>query len=89
MHKVAEMEAEISTDLERGKIVDPATEAKLEDAKSLQQELVKGAEHFYEFSFYITIRAADVEQLNYVTREVEATLGALLTEGHRAFWTNR
>jgi len=78
MHKVAEMEAEISTDLERGKIVDPATEAKLEDAKALQQELVKGAEHFYEFSFYITIRAADVEQLNYVTREVEATLGALL-----------
>ena len=84
MHKVAEMEAEISTDLERGKIVDPATEAKLEDAKALQQELVKGAEHFYEFSFYITIRAADVEQLNYITREVEATLGALLISAQHA-----
>lgn len=84
MHKVAEMEAEISTDLERGKIVDPATEAKLEDAKSLQQELVKGAEHFFEFAFYITIKAADVDQLNYITREVEATLGALLISSQHA-----
>src|SRR3990167_6948040 len=33
--KIAEMEAEISTDIERGKIVDPSTTAKLEDAKSL------------------------------------------------------
>ena len=44
------MEAEIATDLERGKIVDPATQAKLEDARSLQEQLVKGIERFYEFS---------------------------------------
>ena len=31
--KIAEMEAEISTDIERGKIVDPVNQAKLEDAK--------------------------------------------------------
>src|SRR5512135_1974235 len=30
--KIAEMEAEISTDIERGRIVDPSTQAKLEDA---------------------------------------------------------
>lgn len=84
MHKVAEMEAEIATDLERGKIVDPATEAKLEDAKALQQDLVKGSEHFFEFSFYITIKAADLDQLNYITREVEATLGALLISAQHA-----
>jgi len=34
--KIAEMEAEISTDIERGKIVDPSTTAKLEDARALQ-----------------------------------------------------
>lgn len=78
LRKVAEMEAEISTDLERGKIVDPATTAKLEDAQLLQQELVKGAEHFFEFGFYITIRALDLEQLNHITKQVEATLGSLL-----------
>ena len=76
--KIAEMEAEISTDLQRGKIVDPATQAKLEDARSLQEQLVKGAERFYEFSFYITIPANSVEELNHITRQIKSTLGSLL-----------
>jgi type IV secretory pathway VirB4 component len=75
LHKVAEMEAEIATDLERGKIIDPSTKAKLEDARALQDELVKGIEHFFEFGFYLTIRAADLEQLNQITKEVTSTLG--------------
>jgi conjugal transfer ATP-binding protein TraC len=78
LHKIAEMEAEISTDIERGKIINPGTQAKLEDARLLQEELVKGAEHFFEFAFYITIRAHDPEQLSYISRQVEATLGSLL-----------
>ncbi|OGM56800.1 hypothetical protein A2955_02515 [Candidatus Woesebacteria bacterium RIFCSPLOWO2_01_FULL_37_19] len=78
MHKIAEMEAEISTDLERGKILNPGTQAKLEDARLLQEELVKGAEHFFEFAFYITIRASDPEQLSQITKQVESTLGSLL-----------
>src|SRR3990170_8104270 len=84
MRKVAEMEAEIATDLEQGKIVDPGTEAKLEDARLLQQELVKGAEHFFEFAFYITIRAADLEQLNHLSKQVESTLGSLLITAKHA-----
>ena len=77
-HKIAEMEAEIATDLERGRIVNATTQAKLDDAQLLQEELVKGAEHFYEFAFYITIPARDVEDLNDVTKQVQATLGSLL-----------
>ncbi|QQS39063.1 ATP-binding protein [Candidatus Woesebacteria bacterium] len=77
-HKIAEMEAEIITDLERGKIVNPSTQAKLDDARMLQESLVKGVEHFFEFGFYITIRAADIEQLNFVTRQVASTLQSLL-----------
>lgn len=76
--KIAEMEAELSTDIERGKIVDPSTQAKLEDAKSLQEQLVKGIERFYEFSFYITIPANSVEELNHVTKQIESQLGSLL-----------
>ncbi len=76
--KIAEMEAELSTDIERGKIVDPSTQAKLEDAKSLQEQLVKGIERFYEFSFYITIPANSVDELNHVTRQIESQLGSLL-----------
>jgi len=76
--KITEMEAEIGTDLERGKIVNPSTQAKLEDAKNLQEQLVKGAERFFEFSFYITIPAATLEELNDLTRQVKSTLGSLL-----------
>jgi len=76
--KIAEMEAEMSTDIERGKIVDPTTQAKLEDAQSLQEQLVKGIERFYEFSFYITIPANSVEELNQITKQVESQLGSLM-----------
>lgn len=76
--KIAEMEAEIATDIERGKIVDPSTQAKLEDARSLQEQLVKGSERFFQFSFYITIPAATLEDLNQITRQVESTVGASL-----------
>jgi len=76
--KIAEMEAEMSTDIERGKLVDPVTQAKLEDALSLQEQLVKGIERFYEFSFYITIPANSLDELNHVTKQVESQLGALL-----------
>lgn len=76
--KITEMEAEISTDIQRGKIIDPSTEAKLEDAKALQEQLVKGIERFYQFSFYITIPAATEEELNSITKRVESTLASIL-----------
>lgn len=76
--KIAEMEAEIATDLQRGRIVNPGTQAKLEDAQSLQEQLVKGAERFFQFSFYITIPAETKEELNQITQQVESTLGSLL-----------
>ncbi len=76
--KIAEMEAELSTDMQRGRIVDPSTTAKLEDARALQEQLVKGIERYYEFSFYITIPANTLDELNNVTRQIQSTLGSLL-----------
>ena len=76
--KITEMEAEISTDLQRGKIINPSTQAKLEDAMDLQEQLVKGAERFFEFSFYITIPANSLEELNHLSKRVESTLGSIL-----------
>ncbi len=82
--KIAEMEAEISTDIQRGKVVNPSTQAKLEDALVLQEQLVKGSERFFEFSFYITIPAATLEELDHVTRQIISTLGSLLIVGKKA-----
>lgn len=82
--KIAEMEAEIATDIGRGRIVNPGTQAKLEDAYGLQEQLVKGAERFFQFSFYITIPADSKEELNQITQQVESTLGSLLVVGKSA-----
>ncbi len=76
--RIAEMEAEISTDIQRGRLPQAATEAALEDAKSLQEQLVKGVERFYQFSLYITIAADSVKELNTITKQVQSTLGSLL-----------
>jgi len=76
--KIAEMEAEIQTDIQRGKIVDPTTQAKLEDARNLQEQLVKGAERFFQFGLYVTIPADTLEELNQVSKEIQSALGSLL-----------
>ncbi|MDA1337910.1 MAG: ATP-binding protein [bacterium] len=76
--KIAEMEATLNSDSERGKVVDPGVKAALEDANSLQDQLVKGIERFFQFSFYITIGSETLEELNNITKRVEATAGSLL-----------
>lgn len=82
--KITEMEAEIATDIERGKLINPSTQAKLEDALVLQEQLVKGVERFFEFAFYITIPAKSVEELNHITKQVEATLASLMIVAKKA-----
>jgi type IV secretory pathway VirB4 component len=76
--KIAEMEAEISTDMQRGRVVDPSTQAKLEDALSLQDQLVKGIERFFQFSLYITIPGESLSELETVSKQVQSTMSSLL-----------
>lgn len=81
--KITEMEAEIQSDLQRGKIANIDTQVKLEDARGLQELLAKGAERFYEFGLYITIAAASLEELTTVSKQVQSMLGALLIVSKR------
>ena len=76
--KIAEMEATVSSEAQRGRVVDPSVQVALDDALSLQQQLAKGAERFFQFGLYITIPAESLEELNTVTKQVESTLGSLL-----------
>ncbi len=75
--KIAEMEATINIAKEKGKVIDPSVQAALGDAKSLQEQLVKGIERFFHFSFYLTVSADTLEVLNNITYQVESTLGSL------------
>lgn len=75
--KIAELEATTKENEKSGQVTDPAVEAALEDARLLQEQLVKGVERFFQFSFYITISAESIEELETVTKRVQSLLGSI------------
>lgn len=76
--KIAEMEATIASEAEQGRPADPRVEAALEDALGLQEELAKGIERFFQFSFYITLYADSLQELNDASKQLKTTLASLL-----------
>ncbi len=76
--KVAEMEATIASDIDEGQSADPSVRAALEDALSLQDELAKGVERFFQFSFYITLCADSKQELDEVSRRLTTVLSSML-----------
>jgi hypothetical protein len=76
--KITELEAMTISNREKGRISDPVVSTALDDAKSLQDQLVKGVEKYFQFSFYITVPAASLEELNDACSKLESQLGALL-----------
>ena len=82
--KIAEMEATIENDIKAGKVVDPSLQVALDDALALQAELAKGAERFFQFALYITIPAETKEELDKITKQVDAVLSSLLIIAKKA-----
>jgi type IV secretory pathway VirB4 component len=82
--KITEMEAEIQSDIRRGRIANIDTQVKLEDARLLQEQLAKGAERFYQFGLYITVTADTLEELTTISSQVQSLLGSLLIISKRA-----
>lgn len=82
--KIAEMEATISSDTKAGHPVDPKVEASLQDALGLQEELAKGIERFFQFSFYITLSSESVSELAEANKQLQTELASLLLIGKPA-----
>ena len=76
--KIGEMEAEIQTDIQSGKIANISTQVQLEDARSLQEQLAKGTEHFFQYGLYATFSATSEKELETISKQIQSTLGALL-----------
>jgi len=76
--KIGEMEAEVQTDVQKGKIINIDTQVKLEDARSLQKQLAKGAERFFQFGLYITVSAKSEKELNKLSQQVQSALGSVM-----------
>lgn len=82
--KIAEMEATMENDMKEGKVADPTVQVALDDALSLQAELAKGAERFFQFGLYITIPADTLEELNHISKQIDSVLSSLLIISRQA-----
>lgn len=76
--KIAEMEATIASQSEKGKIIDPTVQAALEDGLNLQEELARGIERFFQFSLYITISGDSLTDIADAAKRLESTLSSIL-----------
>lgn len=73
--KVTQLQADASINSEKGRIRDPETEAQLQDAEELRDQLQAGAEKFFRFGLYITLWGESLEELNFVQNKIETILG--------------
>jgi type IV secretory pathway VirB4 component len=76
--KIAEMEATIYSQEEKGLELDPKIKASLEDALSVQEELAKGMERFFQFSLYITLSSDNLKDLTESSKRLMITLNSIL-----------
>lgn len=76
--KVAEMEATIASQIDEGQVVDPQVKVALEDALSIQDELARGVERFFQFSFYITLAGNTKQEIDDAGKRLLTVLSSLL-----------
>lgn len=76
--KVAQLEAGLQIDSEKGKVRDPGKQASIQDAEELRDKLQVGEERFFRFGFYFTIYGINEEELEFVSHKVESVLAQQL-----------
>jgi len=74
--KITQVEAQISTEAEKGKIRDPMLETARDDIEGLRDRLIQGTEKFFKYALYITIFEDSVDKLNEVEEEILSLLEA-------------
>jgi hypothetical protein len=74
--KIAELEAQLNLELEGGRVPNAYAKVALQDALRQQEELASGAEKYFHFGLYITIKAQTMQALNNLTSVVISDLSS-------------
>lgn len=72
------VESSIQMEAEAGKVRSPILETALHDINELRDKLQQGTEKFFRFGIYIALYAASDEELNRMSRSIEAMLESQL-----------
>lgn len=76
--KVAQLEAGIMLDSEKGRVRDPAKQSAILDAEEMRDKLQVGEERFFRFGFYFTLYGSSMDELEFVSNKIESILGQQL-----------
>ncbi len=76
--RVAQMQASMRIEAEKGQVRDPALEAAYRDAEELRNKLATGIERFFQFALYFTLWADSKKDLDDLTERLETMLGGRL-----------
>jgi len=85
-NKVGALEAQINADAEKGSPRDPIRETALRDVESLRDNLTQGTEHFFQFSFYVTIYTKSKEKLDQISEDIESIFGSKLIMSRKVLY---
>lgn len=76
--KVAQIEAGIMIDNEKGRVRDPAKQSAILDAEEMRDKLQVGEERFFRYGLYFTLYASSLDELDFVSNKIESILGQQL-----------
>ncbi|HYF96568.1 MAG TPA: DUF87 domain-containing protein [Patescibacteria group bacterium] len=76
--KVAQLEAGIQIDSEKGRVRDPGKQSAIIDAEEMRDKLQVGEERFFRFGLYFTVYGSSMDELDFITHKIESILGQQL-----------
>lgn len=76
--KLGQLGATETIQQEKGQVRDPELETAIGDIEELRDALSRGEEKLFQYGLYFTIYHKDKEELEIITKQLEATLGGLL-----------
>lgn len=82
----ARLESSRRSDAERGKLIDPYTEAAATDAADLADRLARGAAKLFRVGLYVTVHARTEEELLQACARVKAAAASTLLEVQPVTW---
>lgn len=72
--KVAQLEAGITIDAEKGRVRDPAKQNQILDAEAMRDKLQLGEERFFRLGFYYTVYGESLEELDVAAKRIDNML---------------
>lgn len=76
--KVAQLEAGIQLDAEKGRVRDPGKQSAITDAEEIRDKLQVGEERFFRLGFYFTVYGSSMDELDFISHKIESILGQQL-----------